>query len=145
MKISNNFTLEEFINSPTAKANNIDNTPSEQVKNNIIQLVNNILQPIRDEWGKPITVTSGYRCKALNDKVKGSKTSQHMTGDAADITVGSPQENKKLFHLIVDMCQQKKITYGQLIWEKGNKTGPQWLHVSNQIIGKKPNQTLYLK
>jgi uncharacterized protein YcbK (DUF882 family) len=141
MKISDNFTLEEFIQSPTAKANNIDNTPSEQVKNNIIKLVNNILQPIRNEWGKPIKVNSGYRCKALNDKVKGSKTSQHLTGDAADITVGSPQENKKLFHLIVDMCQQNKITYGQLIDEFSFR----WLHISNPIKGRKPNQDLHLK
>ena len=141
MKISDNFTLEEFINSPTAQKYNIDNTPSEQVKNNIITLVTNILQPIRNEWEKPIRVTSGYRCKALNDKVKGSKTSQHLTGDAADITVGSPQENKKLFHLIVDMAQQKKITYGQLIDEYSFR----WLHLSNPIKGRKPNQDLHLK
>lgn len=141
MKISDNFTLEEFINSPTAQKYNIDNTPSEQVKNNIITLVTNILQPIRNEWEKPIRVTSGYRCKALNDKVKGSKTSQHLTGDAADITVGSPQENKKLFHLIVDMAQQKKIVYGQLIDEYGYR----WLHISYPIKGRKPNQDLHLK
>ncbi len=141
MKISNNFNLEEFINSPTAKANNIDNTPSEQVKNNIITLVTDILQPIRNEWGKPITVTSGYRCRALNDKVKGSKTSQHMTGDAADITTGSQEENKKLFHLIIDMSQQNKVVYGQLIDEYGYK----WLHISNPIPGRKPNQDLHIK
>ena len=141
MRISDNFALEEFINSPTANKYNIDNTPSEQVKNNIIKLVNNILQPIRDEWGMPITVTSGYRCKALNDKVKGSKTSQHMTGDAADITTGNATENKKLFHLIVDMAQQKKVKYGQLIDEFGYK----WLHISNPIPGTKPNQDLHIR
>lgn len=141
MKISDNFTLEEFIQSSTASKYKIDNTPSEEVKNNIITLVKNILQPIRDEWKKPITVNSGYRCKALNDKVKGSKTSQHLTGDAADITTGSPQDNKKLFHIIVDMAQQKKVTYGQLIDEYNYK----WLHISNTIPGRKPNQDLHIK
>ena len=141
MRISDNFALEEFINSPTANKYNIDNTPNEQVKNNIIQLVKNILQPIREEWNKPITVNSGYRCKALNDKVGGSKTSQHLRGDAADITTGNVSDNKKLFHLIIDMCQQKKVTYGQLIDEYGYK----WLHISNPIPGHKPNQDLHIR
>ena len=141
MRISDNFNLEEFINSPTAEKYNIDNTPSEQVKNNIITLVRNILQPIRNVWNKPITVNSGYRCQALNNKVKGSKTSQHLTGDAADITTGNPQDNKKLFHLILDMAQQKKVVYGQLIDEYNYK----WLHISNQIKGRKPNQDLHIR
>ena len=141
MTISDNYTLEEFINSPTANKYNIDNTPNEEVKNNIIQLVKNILQPIRNEWNKPITVNSGYRCKELNDKVKGSKTSQHLTGDAADITTGTQEGNKKLFHLIVDMAQHKKVVYGQLIDEYNYK----WLHISNQIKGRKPNQDLHIK
>ena len=141
MKISDNFGLEEFINSPTAEKYNIDNTPSEEVKNNIITLVKNILQPIRNVWNKPITVNSGYRCQALNNKVKGSKTSQHLTGDAADITTGNATDNKKLFHFIVDMAQQKKVVYGQLIDEYNYK----WLHISNPITGRKPNQDLHIK
>lgn len=141
MRISDNFVLEEFVNSPTASKYNIDNTPSEQVKNNIITLVKNILQPIRDEWGKPLTVNSGYRCQALNNKVKGSKTSQHLTGDAADITTGTQEGNKKLFHFIVDMAQQKKVVYGQLIDEYNYK----WLHISNPIKGRKPNQDLHIQ
>ena len=141
MKISDNFDLEEFINSPTAEKYNIDNTPSEEVKNNIITLVKNILQPIRNVWNKPITVNSGYRCQALNNKVKGSKTSQHLTGDAADITTGNATDNKKLFHFIVDMAQQKKVVYGQLIDEYNYK----WLHISNPITGRKPNQDLHIK
>ncbi len=141
MRISDNFTLEEFIQSPTAEKYNIDNTPNEEVKNNIITLVKNILQTIRNEWNKPITVNSGYRCQALNDKVKGSKTSQHLTGDAADITTGTQEGNKKLFHLIVDMAQQKKVVYGQLIDEYNYK----WLHISNPIEGRKPNQDLHIQ
>lgn len=141
MKISDNFDLEEFVNSPTAQKYNIDNTPDEQVKNNIIQLVTNILQPIREEWGKPLMVNSGYRCQALNNKVGGSKTSQHLTGDAADITTGNASDNKKLFHIIVDMCQQNKVTYGQLIDEYNYK----WLHISNPIPGRKPNQELHIR
>lgn len=141
MRISDNFNLEEFVNSLTANKYNIDNTPSEEVKNNIITLVKNILQPIRDKWNKPIKVNSGYRCQALNNKVGGSKTSQHLTGDAADITTGTQEGNKKLFHFIVDMAQQKKVVYGQLIDEYGYK----WLHISNPMTGRKPNQDLHLK
>lgn len=141
MKISDNFNLEEFINSPTAEKYNIDNTPNEEVKKNIITLIKNILQPIRDKWNKPIKVNSGYRCQALNNKVGGSKTSQHLTGDAADITTGTQEGNKKLFHFIVDMAQQKKVVYGQLIDEHGYK----WLHISNPIEGRKPKQNLHIK
>lgn len=141
MKISDNFDLEEFINSATAKKYKIDNSPNDEIVKNIKTLVINVLQPIRNQWGKPIKVTSGYRCKTLNDKVKGSKTSQHLTGDAADITVGSPSENKKLFHLIVDMYYKKDVDFGQLIDEYDFK----WLHISNLRKGKPNHQILHLK
>lgn len=138
MKITKNFSLEEFTNSATAKKNKIDNTPNNEAINNIIRLATNILQPIRDKLGEPIKITSGFRCKVLNDKVGGVKTSQHLTGDAADITLGSKQGNKELMHMIIDMAEKKEITFGQLI-DEANCT---WLHISNPRAGKKTNQFL---
>ena len=69
-----------------------------------------MLDPLREWYGKPITVNSGYRCPELNVAVKGSKTSQHMKGEAADIDTGDRQQNKLLFEYI-----RKNLPYDQLI------------------------------
>ena len=89
---------------------------------NLKLLVDKVLDPLRDAYGKPIIVTSGYRSPALNAAVKGSKTSQHMKGQAADITGGGKQENKKLF----DLAQKLNLPYCQLIDEKNFS----WVHIS---------------
>lgn len=99
-------------------------------------LVDHILDPIREAWGKPIKINSGYRSKALNSKIGGSKTSDHMLGRAADITAGSTAQNKKLFDLILTLGLQ----YDQLIDEKGYK----WIHISYRPVGNR-NQILHLK
>lgn len=122
MKITKNFTLEELINSQTAKAKKIDNTPTEDAIINLIYLAVFVLQPVRELWGKPIKVNSGYRCQVLNDAVGGSKKSQHLTGHAADITTGDKDWNKKLF----EMISYSNIEYDQLIDEKNY----QWIHIS---------------
>lgn len=116
------FTIKELSKSSTATQKGIDNTPNSEIVNNLKQLVEFILDPLRERYGKPITVNGGYRCPALNKAVGGSKTSQHMTGLAADITVGSPSKNKVLFNLIIDM----NLPYDQLIDEKNFR----WIHVS---------------
>lgn len=85
MKLTNNFTLEEFERSSTAAAHKIDNKIPENYYGNLYKLAN-MLQKIRDRFGKPIRITSGYRCEELNKLVKGSKTSQHRFAQAADIT-----------------------------------------------------------
>ena len=87
-----------------------------------MQLVYYILDPLCEKYGKPIIVNGAYRCPELNKAVGGSKTSQHMKGLAADITVGSSTQNKKLFQLIIDM----DLPYDQLIDEKNFR----WIHVS---------------
>ena len=79
------FTIEELTRSTTAQLRNIDNTPSPQVISNLTALVDNILDPLREAWGKPIRVNSGYRCPKLNSAVGGSATSEHRYGMAADI------------------------------------------------------------
>ena len=85
MKLTNNFALEEFERSSMAAAHNIDNKIPQKYYDNLYKLVN-MLQKIRDRFGKPIRITSGYRCEELNRLVKGSKTSQHRFAQAADIT-----------------------------------------------------------
>lgn len=125
-KLSKNFTYEEMINSATAKRLNIDNTPNEKELECLKQLCQNILQPIRDKRGSALTVTSGYRCEKLNKIVGGSPTSQHRFGQAADITLGNPTLNKKLFNMIVEMINKKQIRVGQLIDEYNYR----WLHIS---------------
>ena len=90
-KISKNFTWAEFTASDTAKRLGIINQITDwDVRDNIIALVENVLQPLRDAYGKPITINSGYRCAELNKKVGGVETSQHTKGQAADCGVDDP-------------------------------------------------------
>lgn len=118
------FTIEELTASATAKSRKIDNTPSEADKRHLEELVEHILDPLREEYGNPIKVTSGYRSAALNKAVGGVSTSDHLKGRAADI-VGTPNtkaENRKLY----EICKRLDLPYRQLINEKGFS----WVHVS---------------
>ena len=83
MKLSKNFSLEELTRSNTADKHGIDNTPDDDVIDNLQELVDNVLQPIRDHYNKSVTVTSGYRCLELNNKLNSSVNSQHIKGQAA--------------------------------------------------------------
>jgi Uncharacterized protein conserved in bacteria len=116
------FTIDELCSSPTATAEKINNTPTSVVKSNLVGLVNNVLDPLREAYGKPIHVNSGYRCPALNKAVGGVSNSEHLTGNAADISIGGPKENKMLFYLI----QKLNLPFRQLLWEHGGT----WVHVS---------------
>ena len=116
------FTINELTRSTTARLNGIDNTPSLQVINNLTALVDNVLDPLREAWGKPIHVNSGYRCKALNTAVGGVPASQHMLGEAADITAGSREANRQLYSLM----RQLKLPVDQAI----NEYDFRWIHVS---------------
>ena len=121
------FTIQELCKSDTATKRGIENKPGLIEEANLINLVNHILDPLREAYGKPIMVNSGYRSPALNKAVGGASSSQHMTGQAADITAGSRAKNYKLFNLIRDL----DLPFDQLIFEKGNiKEGPDWVHVS---------------
>lgn len=116
------FTIEELTRSTTARLRGIDNTPSQQVINNLIALVDNVLDPLREAWGKPIHVNSGYRCRALNKAVGGVPASQHMRGEAADITAGGKEANRELYSLL----RQLNLPVDQAINEKDFT----WIHVS---------------
>ena len=143
MELSKNFSLEELVFSITANNHGINNTPNAEVNAALKRLAVEVLQPIRDAWGQPIVVTSGYRCPRLNAAVGGVKNSQHVLGQAADIKAANPADNGKLFACIKKLVQQKKINVGQLIWEYGSKTNPRWVHVSLPRVGKPNNQVLY--
>ncbi|MDR0692348.1 MAG: peptidase M15, partial [Prevotellaceae bacterium] len=102
---------------------------------NLTNLVDKLLDPVREQWGKPIRVNSGYRSMAINMAVGGAATSQHLKGEAADITAGSKEENKKLFELI-----KSGYVFDQLI----DETDYTWLHVSLKRNGVNRKQILHL-
>ena len=116
------FTIKELCKSSTAIQKGIDNSPNSEIISNLEMLVDNVLDPLREKYEKPIIVNSGYRCQALNKAVKGSKTSSHLKGLAADITVGSPSKNKILFELV----KKLNLPFDQLIDESNFS----WIHVS---------------
>lgn len=130
-KITEHFYYEPFwAGSDTAARLKIDNTPVGKAKDNIYQIVREILEPIARRWNGKIGVNSSYRCPKLNDAVGGSKTSQHMTGQAVDIRAVSGGSNADLFYLILSMISRGEICVGQLIWEFGSDRNPQWVHIS---------------
>ena len=139
MNLSNNFTLSELTHSSTANYHNVSNNPDRFALENLTKLCNEILQPIRDKLGDSIYINSGYRSPMVNRLVGGSSSSQHIKGQAADITVGSKEGNKKLFDMIVQMIEKKEITVGQLLDEKNYS----WIHIS--LPYRKVNQILHLK
>lgn len=134
-QITANFTLNELIYSSTADRYDIDNTPSQFEYNNLKRLCEEVLQPIRNRYGEPIKVTSGYRSPQLNSKLKGSATSQHCKGEAADIDC---ENNERLFNIIISMINNNEIEVGQLIDEKKYS----WIHIS--LPYHKKNQILHL-
>lgn len=118
------FTIRELIKSTTAIKRHIDNSPSKEIERSLTALVEKVLDPLREAYGKPIIVTSGYRCPKLNAIVGSTPSSQHVKGEAADIksVQDTPEENKKLFDLIVKL----KLPFDQLI----NEHNYDWVHVS---------------
>lgn len=129
------FTIDELVRSAEATKRNIRNIPSHDVLRRLNALMDDCLDPIRSLWGKPIGVNSGYRSPELNRVVGGKPTSQHQRGEAADITTGSVEGNRKLFELIL----ASGIEFDQLIDESNYK----WLHVSYVSQGNR-KQTLHL-
>jgi len=118
------FTIQEMTKSATAQRKGIKNDPSIQVCKALTALIEKVLDPLREAYGKPIIVTSGYRCEKLNKAVGGAASSQHVKGEAADIrsVQDTPEENKKLFDLIVKLG----LPFDQLI----NEYNYDWVHVS---------------
>ena len=132
------FTIQELTISNTAQRKGIDNTPDQKAAAALTALVTNVLDPLREAWGRPIVVNSGYRCPKLNRAVGGVARSQHTKGEAADIRTLSNRrwENEQLFKLIVKM----KLPFDQLIDEHGYL----WIHVSYSE-GKNRRQVLHVR
>ena len=120
------FTIQELTASATAQREGIDNRPNKCAYQLLHVLVEQLLDPIREAWGAPIVVSSGYRCKELNALVGGAQYSHHILGCAADIIAGSKAEHRKLFNLIQQMQQEGRIKFTQLIWEGDGR----WIHIS---------------
>ena len=126
MRLTNNFSLEEFERSDTAKRLGIDNHVPQFAIARLRTLCEKVLQPVRNHFGIPIIITSGYRCPDLNDAVKGATSSQHMKGEAADFYINAPPLTLRDIYLwMVD-----NLSFDQLIWEVRDGGRRKWIHVS---------------
>jgi hypothetical protein len=128
MKLSTHLDLSEVIRSDSAKRNGISNMPTGEHIANFMLLAEKIFEPIREHFGVPIHISSGYRSKELNAKIGGSATSQHCKGQAVDIDMDNSANgvtNADVFNYIKD-----NLPFDQLIWEFGNEDNPDWVHVS---------------
>ena len=130
MILSRNFTLKELTKTSTGIPNNPTQIEIERLK----LLCAKVLQPLRDKFGSPIIVNSGYRSKQVNKAVGGVASSQHVRGEAVDITAGSKERNKRLFEIL------KTMEFDQLIDERDYS----WIHVSYTICKPNRKQILHL-
>ena len=127
------FTISELCRSNRAARMGIKNEPSAEERLNLEALVENVLDPARAEIGHVVGVSSGFRCKRVNDAIPGSsKTSQHVKGEAADLVAGGPHENLTLAQIII-----RQGKFDQLILENVGRKDlwPQWVHVSYKRNG----------
>ena len=131
--ISKNFSYREFEASNKADEKGICNViTSFEVRDAIKALVDTVLQPLRDAWGKPLHINSGYRCPELNREVGGKPTSQHVKGEAGDVACDNPVELARL-------AASMHLPYDQMILY------PTFVHFSHRLMGKQRGQTLYNK
>lgn len=129
--ISRNFSYKEFEKSDTAIRLNIDNAIKDGlVKDNIKALVDNILQPLRDAWGQPLFINSGYRCLKVNEAVGGVPTSQHVLGQASDVGCSDP-------YALAKLAKWMRLDYDQCILY------PSFVHFSYRKGGANRGQLLY--
>lgn len=135
-QLTRHFNLREFLVSATAIRHGIDNTPSEAVVQRLTALCQNVLEPLRRRFGV-IRINSGYRCEAVNKLVGGARTSQHLTGEAADINTCNPEVAAKMFTFI-----SSHLVFDQLIMEHNRKTSARWIHVSYRNDGHNRRQVL---
>lgn len=148
------FTISELCASDTARVKKINNTPTEEIKQHLIQLVDNLLDPLREGWAKycaekklgsgALKVTSGYRCPALNKAVNGSSTSAHLAGYAADIKPLNCQQNAFEKYVSTVFAKTVGLKFDQIIIETNNKGG-RWIHFGYKSgQGKQRKQLFHL-
>ncbi len=137
--ISKNITYKEAIHSNTAKRLGIDNKPNDEQIANMFTIAEMIFQPLRSYVGGPIKITSFFRSPELNRAIGGSKSSQHMKGQALDLDdVYGLKTNAEMFDYI-----RENLDFDQLIWEFGDDNNPNWIHVS--YVDKQENRNRCLK
>ena len=134
MNISKNLTLAEVTKSQTASRLGISNAPGKEELESLKLVAEKVFQPVREHFGVPIAVTSGYRSEALNKAIGGSKTSEHTLGMALDLDadVFGGVTNREIFEYILE-----NLDFNQLIWEFGDSKNPDWVHVSYRPSGNK--------
>jgi zinc D-Ala-D-Ala carboxypeptidase len=138
IQLSTNLQLSELTRSESAKRRRISNQPTEAHIENMKYLAEKVFQPIRDHFGVPIRISSGYRSAALNKAIGGSQSSFHSLGCAIDIdNDGTSITNKEIFDFIKD-----NLEYTELIWEFGTKSNPDWVHVAIVKGREKEKETL---
>ena len=129
--------LSKHISMAEAKKTNtgLVNEPGQEQLKAMVFVANKVFEPLREWYGKPITINSFFRSTAVNRMVKGSASSQHVKGEAIDITGGNKTENKKLYDYI-----KANLDYDQLI----NEYDYTWVHVSYTANGKNRKQQLII-
>ena len=140
VKLSKNFTIQEYIKSQTALRQGIDNTPTEEHMGNATALFRNVVQKVRDQFGVTV-INSGYRGEALNKAVGGSSTSQHCKGEAVDIECpGTPNYD-------VAKWIEDNLDFDQLILEFYTPGIPDsgWVHVSYKSEGNRKQSLTAMK
>jgi zinc D-Ala-D-Ala carboxypeptidase len=138
MQLSKHLSLAEVMRSEMAKRKGINNMPSKEHIENFKLLAEKVFEPIREHFGVPINISSGYRSKGLNTAIKGSLSSQHCAGEAIDIDMdGTSITNAQIFNYIKD-----NLIFDQMIWEFGTDKNPDWVHVSYESTGKQRKQIL---
>lgn len=130
------FSILEFTRSETARKLGIDNTAPLEIRNNIRLFVETILDPIREDWGSPIVVSSGYRCDRLNKAVGGAENSGHKYGFCADLQVKG--DLRKFSCFVKDWMMKHKMAWDELLYESSG--GVTWLHFC--WIGKDGRQRM---
>ena len=135
------FTIDELCHSDTAIELGIENKPNEEIKSHLVQLINELLDPLREAWGHPSKVTSGYRCSRLNRALKGSSpTSAHLVGFAADLVPmnGDITGFKKF---CVKWLKENNLAFDQAILETDGK-GAQWVHIALYNLAMKQRKQI---
>jgi hypothetical protein len=137
MNLTRNISLEELTTSQTATRLKINNTPTPEIIENL-KVVAAQVQKVRDHFGKPLIISSGYRSEKLNSAIGGARNSQHTKGEAIDIQSTNGYTNADIFNYI-----KNNLDFDQLIWEYGTRKEPKWVHISYKKSGNR-KQILYV-
>lgn len=138
IQLSPHFKLSEFVKSSTASARGIDNTPDEKQIANLKRLCQEVLEPLRQHFGVPITIGSGFRCPKLNAAVGGVKNSNHLTGCAADLHLPNNEVGREWFRWLMDNTH-----FDELIWETSDRKR-YWIHIALRPSGNRQRVVSFL-